>query len=42
MPSVLNVSARLRLDDQWTAMATVDWTGWSAFKQLLVVARAAA
>jgi len=37
MPSVLNVSTRLRLDDEWTAMATVDWTGWSAFKQLLVV-----
>jgi len=37
MPSVLNVSTRLRLDDKWTAMATVDWTGWSAFKQLLIV-----
>jgi len=37
LPSVLNVSTRLRIDDKWTAIATVDWTGWSAFKQLLIV-----
>jgi long-chain fatty acid transport protein len=37
LPSVVNASARLRVDDKWTVMATVDWTGWSVFKQLLVV-----
>jgi long-chain fatty acid transport protein len=37
LPQVVNVGARVRVDDQWTVMATVDWTGWSAFKQLLVV-----
>ena len=37
LPSVVNFSTRLRIDDKWTAMATVDWTGWSVFKQLLIV-----
>ncbi|MGA7676554.1 MAG: outer membrane protein transport protein [Rhizomicrobium sp.] len=37
MPSVINLSGRLRIDDRWTAMATVDWTGWSVLKQLLVL-----
>jgi len=37
LPSVVNFSTRLRLDDKWTVMATADWTGWSTFKQLLVV-----
>jgi long-chain fatty acid transport protein len=37
LPSVVNVSTRLRVDDKWTVMATVDWTGWSSFKQLLIL-----
>ncbi len=37
MPSVINLSARWRINDQWTAMATVDWTGWSVLKHLLVL-----
>ena len=37
LPSVITASTRLRVDDQWTVMATVDWTGWSVFKQLLIV-----
>ena len=38
MPSVFNASLRYRLNDKWTAMTTVDYTGWSAFHQLLAVA----
>ena len=37
LPSVVNFSTRWRIDDKWTAMATVDWTGWKVFKQLLIV-----
>jgi len=40
LPSVVNVSTRLRVDDKWTVMATVDWTAWSSFEQLLIVSAA--
>jgi long-chain fatty acid transport protein len=38
MPAVVDLGARWRIDDRWTALATIDWTGWSALKQLLPVA----
>jgi len=37
LPSVVNASMRLRVNDKWTVMSSVDYTGWSAFKQLLVL-----
>jgi long-chain fatty acid transport protein len=35
-PSVATVAGRWQINDQWNLNATVDWTGWSAFKQLLI------
>jgi long-chain fatty acid transport protein len=37
MPDVVNLGARWRIDDRWTALATVEWTGWSVFKELRVI-----
>ncbi len=37
MPDVANLGARWRIDDKWTALATVEWTGWSTLNQLLVL-----
>jgi long-chain fatty acid transport protein len=33
-PDVFTVGARWHINDQWTALAGGDWTGWSAFKTL--------
>ena len=35
-PSVATMAARWQIDDRWNLNATVDWTGWSAFQQLLI------
>jgi long-chain fatty acid transport protein len=36
-PSVATISAKYRLDDQWTLMATADWTGWYSFQSITAV-----
>lgn len=37
-PAVATFGTRWQIGDRWTALATVEWTGWSAFKQLLITA----
>jgi long-chain fatty acid transport protein len=34
-PDVFTFGARWHINDQWTALAGGDWTGWSAFKTLI-------
>ena len=36
-PAVVMGGARWALDDRWTALAGVEYTNWSSFKQLLIV-----
>jgi long-chain fatty acid transport protein len=37
-PDVVEGGVRKVLDDRWTALLEVDWTGWSAFNELRVIA----
>jgi long-chain fatty acid transport protein len=37
-PDVAEFGLRKILDDRWTALLEVDWTGWSAFNELRIVA----
>jgi long-chain fatty acid transport protein len=38
MPDRISAGARFRLSGQWTALAEFDWTNWSRFRELRVVA----
>ena len=35
-PSVATAAVHWKINEQWTTMATVDWTGWNSFDQLLI------
>jgi long-chain fatty acid transport protein len=37
-PDVAEFGVRKTIDENWTALLEVDWTGWSVFKELRVVA----
>jgi long-chain fatty acid transport protein len=37
-PDIVEAGLRKRIDDQWTALLEVDWTGWSAFNELRITA----
>ncbi len=37
-PDLVEAGVRKAIDDRWTALLEVDWTGWSAFNNLNVVA----
>jgi long-chain fatty acid transport protein len=36
-PSKAMISAKYRIDDQWTVMASTDWTGWYSFQSINAV-----
>lgn len=38
MPDVVALGARDRVSDRWTLLAEVDWTNWSRFRELRVIA----
>jgi len=35
-PEIASAGARVKLSEQWTALAEADWTGWSTFQELRV------
>ena len=37
-PDVLEFGVRKKIDDRWTALMEVNWTGWSSFSELNIVA----
>jgi len=37
-PDVIELGARYRLSERWTGLAELDWTNWSRFRELRVVA----
>jgi long-chain fatty acid transport protein len=37
-PDVVEAGVRKTIDDRWTGLLEVDWTGWSAFNELRVIA----
>jgi long-chain fatty acid transport protein len=37
-PDEVEAGLRKKIDDRWTALLEVDWTGWSAFNELRVAA----
>jgi long-chain fatty acid transport protein len=38
-PDMILAGARWQLDDRWTALAEMDWTNWSQFQNLTIVAQ---
>jgi long-chain fatty acid transport protein len=38
-PDMILAGARWRLDERWTALAELDWTNWTQFKNLTVMAQ---
>jgi long-chain fatty acid transport protein len=38
-PDMILAGARWRVDDRWTALAELDWTNWTQFKNLTVIAQ---
>jgi len=38
-PDMVESGARIQLDDRWTALAELDWTNWSQFQNLTVIAQ---
>ena len=38
-PDMILAGARWRLDERWTALAELDWTNWSQFQNLTVMAQ---
>jgi long-chain fatty acid transport protein len=38
-PDMVDGGVRIRLDDRWTVMGELDWTNWSRFQNLTVIAQ---